>query len=140
MMMCMSPITELALGRLPAEAVPNASSLYSLMRYLGGGIGIAVINTLVEFRSSLHYQRLVEVLNPARFPSGDIIASFAPPVAEQTTDLAQAQQGVMQLLSKLVERESLLMTCNDIWLIIACLFAISFMMMPVVQKVVPRGG
>jgi DHA2 family multidrug resistance protein len=138
MMMCMSPITELALGRLPTEAVANASSLYSLMRYLGGGIGIAVINTLVEMRSSLHHQRLVEVLNPARYPTSDIITSFSSSVAGQTTDLVQAQQGGLQLLSKLVERESLLMSCNDIWLMIACLFAISFMLMPTVQKVAPR--
>ncbi|MDH3999391.1 MAG: DHA2 family efflux MFS transporter permease subunit, partial [Desulfuromonadales bacterium] len=139
MMMCMSPITELALGRLPAEAVANASSLYSLMRYLGGGIGIAVINTLVEFRSALHQQRLAEALNPARFPGSDIINSFVAPVAGQTVDLAQAQQGGVQLLSLLVGRESLLMTCNDIWLLIACLFGISFMLMPTVQKVTPRG-
>lgn len=138
MMMCISPITELALGRLPAEAVPNASSLYSLMRYLGGGIGIAVINTLVEFRTALHHQRLVEVLNPARFSVGDIITSFAAPVAGQTTDIIQSQQSGARLLSLLVRQESLLMTCNDVWLLIACLFAISFMLMPAVQKVVPR--
>jgi DHA2 family multidrug resistance protein len=138
MMMCMSPITELALGSLPTEAVANASSLYSLMRYLGGGIGIAVINTLVELRSSLHHQRLAEVLNPARYPTNDIITSFSSSVAAQTTDLVQAQQGGLKLLSMLVGRESLLMTCNDIWLMIACLFAISFMLMPTVQKVAPR--
>jgi DHA2 family multidrug resistance protein len=138
MMMCMSPITELALGRLSAEAVPNASSLYSLMRYLGGGIGIAVINTLVELRTNLHYQRLAEVVNPARFPTGEIITSFAAPIASQTTDVIQTQQGALRLLSTLVRRESLLMTCNDMWLLIACLFAISFMLMPAVQKVVPR--
>lgn len=138
MMMCMSPITELALGRLPAEAVPNASSLYSLMRYLGGGIGIAVINTLVEYRASLHHQRLAEVLNPARFPISDIVSKFAAPVGEQTTDQLLSEQGGFVLLARLVNRESMLMTCNDIWLLIACLFAISFMLMPVVKKVAPR--
>ena len=138
MMMCMSPVTELALGRLPAEAVPNASSLYSLMRYLGGGIGIAVINALVEFRSGLHHQRLIEVLNPARYATGEIFSYMSAPIANQTTDLLLAQQGGTRLLSMLVRRESLLMTCNDVWLLIACLFAISFMLMPVVQKVTPR--
>lgn len=140
MMMCMSPITELALGRLPAEAVPNASSLYSLMRFLGGAIGIAVINTLVELRAGLHHQRLIEVLNPARFPISDILTSLSAPFGEQTTDLLQAEQGGIILLSKLVGRESMLMTCNDLWLLIACLFAISFFLMPAVQKVVPRNG
>jgi len=138
MMMCLSPITILAMGRLPAEAVPNASSLFSLMRYLGGGIGIAVISTLSEHRTGLHLHRLAETLNPARFPTGEILSSFAAPIAGQTTDLIQAQQGGMRLLSMLVRRESLLMTCNDIWFLIAALFAVSFVLMPAVQNVGPR--
>jgi DHA2 family multidrug resistance protein len=138
MMMCMSPITELALGRLPAEAVPNASSLYSLMRYLGGGIGIAVINAVVEFRFGLHHLRLLETLNPARYAGSDLLASFAIPFSRQSADLLQQQQSGLYLLSQLVVRESMLMTCNDIWMLIAGLFAICFLLMPTVQKVVPR--
>lgn len=138
MMMCMSPVTELALGRLPAEAVPNASSLYSLMRYLGGGIGIAVINTLVDLRVALHYQRLLEILNPARFPTVEIVGAFAAPLAGRTGDALLAQTGGLQMLARLVRRESLLMTCNDVWLLIAGLFAAAFLLLPAVQKVAPR--
>ncbi len=138
MMMCMSPTTELALGRLAAEAVPNASSLYSLMRYLGGGIGIAVINTLVDFRTGLHYQHLAETLNPARYSTVEIFGNFVAPFSAQGADLLQAEQGGLQLLSQLVHRESLLMTCNDVWLLITCLFGVGLMLTVTVQKVEPR--
>jgi DHA2 family multidrug resistance protein len=138
MMMCMSPITELALGRLPVESVPNASSLYSLMRYLGGGIGIAVINTLVELRTALHHLELAETVNPARYATNETLSVLSMAVSNQTTDLLHTHRGGLSILTSILERESLLMTCNDIWFLIASLFAISFMMMPVVQKVKQR--
>ncbi len=134
LMMCISPITELALGRLPLDTVPNASSLYSLMRYLGGGIGIAIINNMVDLRAALHHHRLIEGLNSARFATGETLTFYTTPVAGQTTDLIREQMSGIHFLSSLVKKESLLMTCNDIWLLIACLFFICFMLIPTVQK------
>lgn len=135
MMMCMSPITELALGRLPQEEVPNASSLYSLMRYLGGGIGIALINTLVDFRVGFHFQRLSEALSQTRYSTQALLAPLAH--AADSID-PQAAYSELQYLSAMVRRESILMTCNDIWLMIALMFAASFLLVPAVQRVVPR--
>jgi DHA2 family multidrug resistance protein len=140
MMMCMSPITELALGRLPVEYVPNASSLYSLMRYLGGGIGIAVINTLVELRTALHNLELAEAVNPARYATNETLLLLNIPLSSQTTDVMQTHLGGLSILSAILNRESLLMTCNDIWFLIATLFAIGFLLMPAVQKVPLRNG
>lgn len=140
MMMCMSPITELALGRLPVESVPNASSLYSLMRYLGGGIGIAVINTLVELRTALHHLELAESVNPARYATNETLLLLNMPLSVQTTDVMQTHRAGLSILTTILNRESLLMTCNDIWLLIATLFAIGFMLMPAVQRVPSRNG
>ena len=52
----MVPINYLALGTLPPTKIKNASGLYNLMRNLGGAVGLAVINTLLDKRMDLHLE------------------------------------------------------------------------------------
>ncbi|KAF0218436.1 MAG: EmrB/QacA family drug resistance [Geobacteraceae bacterium] len=129
---CLSPITEIALGQLPVEAVPNATGLYSLMRSLGGGIGIALINILVEQRVWLHYRRLAESLNPARF--SEYMEQLRDSFGGRMADLEQAGQGGVKVLAGLVRRESLVMAYNDVWLLVAMLFGVMLVLVPVVRK------
>lgn len=132
-MMCLSPITELALWRLPLAAIPNATGLYSLMRTLGGGIGIAVINFLVLKRSGFHYWRLAEQLNPDRFP--EYLDALQAVFAVRLADLDQAGQGGTKQVAGLVRRESLLMAYNDAWLLVAALFLVMLLLVPMVRGV-----
>jgi DHA2 family multidrug resistance protein len=132
-MMCLSPVTELALGRLHLTAIPNATGLYSLMRSLGGGIGIAVINYLVEQRSSFHYWRLAEGLNQNRYP--EYLETLQAPFAGRMADLDQAGLGGIKLVARLVRRESMLMAYNDAWLLVAALFVVMLLLVPMVRRV-----
>jgi DHA2 family multidrug resistance protein len=132
-MFCLSPITELALGRLPLTAIPNATGLYSLMRSLGGGIGIAIINFLVVERSGFHYWRLTERLNQNRYP--EYLETLQSVIAERMVDLDLAGHGAGRLVARLVRRESLLMAYNDAWLSITTLLLIMLIIVPTVRRV-----
>ncbi len=61
-MFCLLPTTTLALGDFPPGEVANASGLFNLMRNLGGAIGLAVIDTLIQQRAPVHAAALVERL------------------------------------------------------------------------------
>src|SRR5690606_38779534 len=50
LMICMVPINNLSLGTLPPDELKNASGLFNLMRNLGGAVGLALINTLLNNR------------------------------------------------------------------------------------------
>ena len=54
MMFAMVPTNNIALGTLPPDKVKNASGLFNLMRNLGGAVGLAVINTVLNDRADLH--------------------------------------------------------------------------------------
>ena len=60
LMLCMVPINNIALGTLPPERLKNASGLFNLTRNLGGAVGLALINTVLNDRMDLHLQRLHE--------------------------------------------------------------------------------
>src|SRR5579871_3751553 len=48
MMMAMVPTNNIALGTLPPERVKNASGLFNLTRNLGGAVGLALINQVLN--------------------------------------------------------------------------------------------
>ncbi len=48
------------LGTLSPARLKNASGLFNLMRNLGGAVGLALINTLLNKRLDLHLARLHE--------------------------------------------------------------------------------
>ncbi|NNC00811.1 MFS transporter, partial [Corallococcus exiguus] len=48
LMICMVPINNIALGTLSPSRLKNASGLYNLTRNLGGAVGLALINTILN--------------------------------------------------------------------------------------------
>src|SRR5262249_40838427 len=81
LMLAIVPITNVALGTLKPDMVKNASGLFNLMRNLGGAIGLATINTVLNDQTDLHLARLHDAVNWARGPAvealNNMIARFS---------------------------------------------------------------
>ncbi len=58
------PLTTLTLSHIPKERMTEATSIYNLLRNLGGSVGIAMTTTILSRRAQLHQTRLVEHLSP----------------------------------------------------------------------------
>jgi DHA2 family multidrug resistance protein len=58
------PLTTLTLSHIPKERMTEATSVYNLLRNLGGSVGIAMTTTILSRRAQLHQTRLVEHLSP----------------------------------------------------------------------------
>src|SRR5437867_10722129 len=54
------PLTNLALGELPMEKIPNGTGLFNLLRQLGGSVGIALSATLLTRFQAAHHAALAE--------------------------------------------------------------------------------
>ncbi len=54
MMFAMVPTNNIALGTLRPDLVKNASGLFNLTRNLGGAVGLAIINQVLNERTDLH--------------------------------------------------------------------------------------
>ena len=59
------PLATISMGTLHNEQIGNASGLFNLMRNVGGGIGISMVNTLVARHQQIHRSQLVQNLAPA---------------------------------------------------------------------------
>jgi MFS transporter, DHA2 family, multidrug resistance protein len=118
MMCAMVPTNTMALGTLPPERVKNASGLFNLMRNLGGAIGLAVINQVLNERTDLHIARLQE-----RVHWGNATAT------ETLTMLTQKMQGMgdaammaMKQLSQIVHRQAAVMGYGDAFFLLTIFY------------------
>jgi DHA2 family multidrug resistance protein len=136
LMFCFVPANLIALGSLPADKLKNGAGLYNLTRDLGGAIGLAVIATLLSSRSHFHWNRLVENINPAR----PAVQHFLETQASRLEGLipGDSTRAAIKLLAGTVQRESLVLTFNDVLLVLGSLFAVGFCLMPLLRK--PRSA
>ncbi len=119
LMFAIVPITNLALGTLPPERLKNASGLYNLTRNLGGAVGLAGLNTVLDNRMDLHFARLHEAITWSRqsvMESLQGMASRMPGSDAQTMALKQ--------LFMLVHQQGVVMAFADVFLLLALLFAV----------------
>ena len=125
------PANMIALGTLPQDRMRNAAGLYNLTRELGGAIGLATIVTTMNDRLHFHWNRLIEDLNPAR----PVVQHFLDLQASRLEPLISGDPGAasVKLLAQLVEREALVLTYNDLLLLIGALFVFGLLLLPLVR-------
>jgi MFS transporter, DHA2 family, multidrug resistance protein len=122
LIMILVPMTGLALGTLPPERVQNASGLYMLMRNLGGALGLAIINSLLNRSRDFHRSELATAVSNGH---GDVDGWLG-----RTEEMLAArgapdpEAGALAQLAGLVEREATVMAFNDAFLMLALAFAI----------------
>ena len=135
MMFIFLPINALALGTLPPEEVQNASGLFNLMRNLGGAIGIALIDTVIFTRSPAIVDRLV-----AGAAAGDgSVARTLGMTPEHFTQAAR-DDAVMATVRELAERQAIVETTNEAWLMLAAIATLALVIAPFARAYVNSGA
>ncbi len=120
LMLCMVPINNLALGTLPPQQLKNASGLYNLTRNLGGAVGLALINTLLNHRTDLHITRLHEAVSAGRQIAEENLAALTQRFADYG-DAAQTM--ALALLNQRAHKQALVMGFGDVFLGLTVIFA-----------------
>ena len=131
LMLCMIPINNLALGTLPPQRMKNASGLYNLTRNLGGAVGLAMINTLINNRLDLHLQRLHEQVAWGRTAAEETLASLTQALAARGSDAALAATAQ---LAKIVRRQALVMSLGDVFFVLTFLFLSLVVLTPLMRR------
>ena len=132
LMFCMLPITSLALGTLPHDKIKNASGLFNLTRNLGGAIGLACINTLLDNRSDLHWAHLAEYINPANPIYQNYLKMLT--ARYEALGIAEPATAAMKSISGILTRESSMIAFNDVHLAMAAAFVLALLLLPLAKK------
>ena len=119
LMLCMVPINNLSLGTLPPDQLKNASGLYNLTRNLGGAVGLAVINTVLNKRLDLHLARLHESVAWGKAQAEDTLSGLAGALA----NTADPDMAALKQLSLMVRRQATVLSFADVFLVLSVLFS-----------------
>ena len=137
LMLAIVPINNIALGTLPPERLKNASGLYNLMRNLGGAIGLAAINTVLNDQIDLHLARLHELVNWARQPAVETLDKLTQRFSDFGTD---AQLMALKQLMGIVRQQATVMAFADVFLILTVLFGALAVLSVVMKRPKIAGG
>ncbi|MTH34116.1 DHA2 family efflux MFS transporter permease subunit [Paracoccus limosus] len=137
LMLCMVPVSNIALGMLPPEKVKNASGLFNLTRNLGGAVGLALINTILTNRQAMHFERLSEAVNPGRDATSAAMAMLEQAYAPLGD---AAPTAALSAITGMARQQALVMSLADIFVLLAGVFLALGLMLMLVQKPAMAGG
>ena len=121
LMCCIVSISNTAFATLPADQLKDAPGLFTLLRNLGGAVGLAMINTVVLTRYNLHWERLSEATNPAR-PEIQARMDMMRELAVNRGH-ADPDASAVRMLAGMVNEQALVMSYADCFYLLSIMFA-----------------
>ena len=115
--MVLVPMSIIATAMIAPSQAGSASSLYNILRNLGGAIGIAALATILDSRAKYYFDFLREHITPGN------------PAFEERMHLLTGQlgneQSALQLLSNQVHQQAAIMAYNDAFHFVGIALAVS---------------
>jgi DHA2 family multidrug resistance protein len=126
MMCAMVPTNNIALGTLPPDRVKNASGLFNLTRNLGGAVGLAIINEVLNDRTDLHISRLHDRVNWGNATATETLNMLT----QRMQGLGDASLMALKQLSQIVHRQAVVMGYADAFFLLTLFyFGLSLLVM-----------
>jgi DHA2 family multidrug resistance protein len=129
---CLLPATRLALDHQLPAAVADASSLFNLLRNVGGAIGIAGVDTILQERTPRHFDAIV-----AQLRAGDpVTAKLVGLPVERFHNLPMGpiDPFIRDLIEPLVRKAALVQAFNEAWFALGLLFFASLLLVPILRR------
>jgi len=127
-MLCLLAPTHIALAGLPANEIGDGSSLFNMMRNLGGAIGISLIDTVMFTRGPQYAEILTDKLK-AGDPATLDLFGLTPQDIEGGLDSMR----LLDLMPDL-EKQSLVMSINDAWMLLAAIALVGLVALLFIRK------
>jgi DHA2 family multidrug resistance protein len=127
LVLCMIPITRIALGTLPPAELSNASGLFNVMRNLGGAFGLALMDTVRDIRFDFHWNQLIPSIDTTR---PEFISQYQQLQTMFTGAVTDPAAAAIKQIAARVALQAQTLAFNDIflWLGIAYLVGVPLML------------
>ena len=128
-------MSTLTLATIRRDKLVNATAVYSMMRNIGGSVGIAVITTLLAQRSQFHQATLVSHITPWDPATQARLTRWASHFVTQGSDAFTAERrAVAMLYRETVVQAQLLAYTDDFWLL-AVMFTAVPLLLPFMRRI-----
>jgi len=128
------PLTTITMAPIPRERMGNATSLFNLMRNIGGSVGIAMTATLLANRQEVHRQLLSEHINLYSPSAQQMLAALKSALMARGADAFTATQGAHAAMSGMVMRQAAMLSFLDVFRVLGIIFLIMAPAMFIMRK------
>jgi MFS transporter, DHA2 family, multidrug resistance protein len=110
MAMLFVPLTTITMDHVPKEEMGNATSLFNLMRNIGGSIGIAVATTMIARSSQMFVNNLGAHVNPYTVAAPERLEALRGYFMSRGADAATAAREAYGAVYGVVQQQAALLS------------------------------
>jgi DHA2 family multidrug resistance protein len=137
----MLTLSNFAMNGIAPKDTASASSLFNMIRNLGGSIGIALLATQLTQREHFHSARLGEAVNSFSAATQLRLDQLTQSFIGKGFDPVEASDKALKAVDSIVRRESFVMAYNDGFLIVGGILLSCILILWLSDKVKsPSGG
>ena len=116
------PLTTVTMAPIAKEAMGNATSLFNLLRNLGGSVGIAFAATYLARRQQIHQSVLAANITPMNPNAQGVIGAIAGTMQQAGGDASQALQQAYGVVQGMIMRQASMLSFLDTFRLMAIVF------------------
>ena len=132
------PLSTVSMNFISRERMGNATSLFSLMRNLGAGVGIAAVATLVSRRTTAHAAILSEQIHPYSDAARQTFEGARSMFLSQGSSFTVATQQAYAAISGLLHRQAAMIAFIDVTRFLVIVFIAAIPLVFIMKR--PRSG
>jgi DHA2 family multidrug resistance protein len=134
------PLTTVTMDPIPKEQMGNATSLFNLMRNIGGSIGIANATTILARTQQRNIDVLGVHVNPYDLRSQTMLRGLKSAMMAHGADAATATRQAKGAMFGMVEQHAAMLSYLQVFRLLGVIFLLVLPMLFLFKKPTHRGG
>ena len=118
------PLTTITMDPIPREKMGNATSIFNLMRNIGGSMGIATATTILARRQQLHVSVLGAHVDPYSLETRVLLERLRAGFVARGSDLVTATEQARAALFGMVRQQAAMLSFIDVFRLLGFLFVL----------------
>jgi DHA2 family multidrug resistance protein len=128
------PLTTITMSPIPKEQMGNATSLFNLMRNLGGSIGIAIATTLISRHEQQHINDLGAHVTPFNPQAQQMLGTMQRMFRSHGSGPVISSRQGLQSLWGMVMQQAAILSYIDVFIIFAIIFICMLPLLFIMKK------
>jgi DHA2 family multidrug resistance protein len=134
------PLTTVTMDPIPIQEMGNATSLFNLLRNVGGSVGIALSNTYLFRRQQIETARLGAHVNPFDAASRSTIANLSAAMVSRGQDSVTALHQAYGVVFGMVQRQAAMISFVDTFQLLGAVFLLLLPLLLLMKRPSHKGG
>jgi DHA2 family multidrug resistance protein len=127
------PLMTLAMARIQPEKMGNATSIFNLMRNIGGSVGIAIMTTFLARRTQMHQNHLVANVTAGDLKTRMMLRGMQANFYAHGADAVTASRKSLAALYGLVQEHASMMAFVEAFWLMGVVFLLMIPFLPMLQ-------